>query len=56
MSFTDDLEVTVAESPDKNGSDKFRKLDGDDLSIPENPDLKPHPLFIVEHRRIQNLN
>lgn len=56
MSFTDDLEVIVAESPDKNGYEEFRKLDGVGLSIPENSDLKPHPLFIAEHRRTHNLN
>jgi putative restriction endonuclease len=56
LSFTDDLEVVVSESPEKKGYDEFRKLDGVGLNIPENPDLKPHPLFIAEHRRIHNLN
>jgi len=52
LSFTDDHEIMVAQSPDKNGYHEFKHLEGQSLHLPNNEEAHPHPMFLEQHRKI----
>jgi putative restriction endonuclease len=50
FSFTDDHTIIVAEIPERNGYHEFMRLDGESLTLPDNEDTHPHPMFLEQHR------
>lgn len=56
LSFTDDHEIIVAEATDKNGYHELKQLEGRWLRLPENEEAHPHPMFLEQHREIQQFD
>jgi putative restriction endonuclease len=52
ISFTDDHEIIVADSPDKNGYHELKQLEGQSLHLPDKQKLRPHPIFIRRRREL----
>jgi putative restriction endonuclease len=52
LSFTDNHEIIVADSTDKNGYHEFKQREGQSLRLPENVDTHPHPKFLRKHRQL----
>jgi putative restriction endonuclease len=56
LSFTDDYEIIVAEATDMSGYHELKQLEGQSLRLPENEDAHPHPMFLEQHREIQDFD
>lgn len=52
LSFTDDHEIIVSQTIDKNGYHEVNRLTGQSLRLPENEDMHPRPVFLRAHRQL----
>lgn len=56
LSISDEYEVLVKEEPERNGYDEFKELEGNEIRLSEEEDVKPHPMFLAEHRQLNGFN
>lgn len=56
LSISDEYEILVKEEPERNGYEEFKELEGDEIRLPEEEAVKPHPMFISEHRQLNGFN
>ena len=56
LSISDEYEILVKEEPERNGYDAFKELEGNKIRLPEEEPVKPHPMFLVEHRKLNGFN
>lgn len=56
ISFTDNYDIIVKNTPERDGYEEFTDLHGNKLILPENEELRPHVKFISEHRSLHNFN
>lgn len=52
LSVNDEHEILVKDTPDQEGYDEFKQLEGNTLYLPENTTVTPHPLFLAQHREL----
>jgi len=55
LSFTDNHEIIIAEAPNKNGYHELKRLEGDQLQLPDKEEVHPRPMFLEKHREIHGL-
>jgi len=51
FSINDDYSIIVRDEPEINGYDKFMKLEGKELNLPEDEELHPETKFLQFHRK-----
>lgn len=56
LSISDEYQILVKEEPGRNGYDEFKELEGDEIHLPEKEGVKPHPMFLAEHRQLNGFN
>jgi len=53
FTISDDYQIIVREDiPDRNDYSEIRKYNGSQLRLPKNPNLRPHYIFLKEHRKL----
>lgn len=50
LAITNEYEILVADAPDKEGYYEFKQLEGQTLELPEDPEVRPEPLYLDAHR------
>lgn len=56
LSISDEYEVLVKEEPQRHGYDEFKELGGNNIRLPEEEDVKPHPMFLEKHRQLNGFD
>lgn len=56
LSISDEYEVLVKEKPERNGYNEFKELEGAKIRRPKKDSVKPHPMFLAEHRELNGFN
>jgi len=52
LSISDEYEILVKDAPDRDGYYEFKQLEQNLIRLPERNDAKPHPIFLQEHRQL----
>ncbi|WP_126662294.1 HNH endonuclease [Haloterrigena salifodinae] len=50
LAVTDDYRVLVADRPDLEGYEEFARLEGEELTLPDETEHRPHATFLAAHR------
>ncbi|WP_435067589.1 HNH endonuclease [Haloplanus sp. C73] len=56
LAISDEYEILVKEAPDRNGYHEFKRLEDDKISLPDEEQAEPHPMFLTEHRQRHGFN
>ena len=52
LSITDAYTILVADAPDRAGYHEFKQLEGRQITLPDDDELRPHAQFLAKHREI----
>lgn len=56
FALSDAHDLIVADAPSSNGYHEFKQLEGQSIRLPEDEDVRPHPLYLEHHRRLHGLD
>jgi putative restriction endonuclease len=56
LSLSDQHEVLVKAATEQNGYKEFEQLEGEQIHLPEQEEMKPHPIFIEKHRQLHGFS
>lgn len=56
LAISDEHEILVKEAPDRNGYHEFKRLEEDEIVLPDEEQAEPHPMFLTEHRQRHGFN
>lgn len=52
LAISDELKILTKDAPNRDGYYEFKQLEGDLIRLPERSDAEPHPIFLREHRQL----
>ncbi|AHG00718.1 hypothetical protein HALLA_05705 [Halostagnicola larsenii XH-48] len=52
LAISDEHEILVKDAPNRDGYYEFKQLESDLIRLPERDDAEPHPVFLREHRQL----
>ncbi|ATW87019.1 HNH endonuclease [Halohasta litchfieldiae] len=56
LSISDEYKILVKEEPERNGYDEFKELGENKMRLPNEDAVKPHPMFLAEHRQLNGFH
>jgi len=56
FSLTDDHEILIKNASDRDGYHEFKQLEGELIQLPTEENVKPHPVFLQEHRQLHGFS
>jgi len=56
FSLTDDHEILIKNASDRDGYHEFKQLEGELIQLPTEENVKPHPVFLREHRQLHGFS